>query len=76
MSDDLQQFHTRNLAADPQYAVARQWLDLGEAVMQLREGAKLTRGQLGESSWASKRKTSQWLRKKPRVRPLVCWKPR
>ena len=48
MSDDLQQFHTRNMAADPQYAVARQLLDLGEAVMQLREGAKLTRGQLGK----------------------------
>lgn len=46
MSDDLQQFHTRNMARDPQYAVARQLLDLGEAVMQLRESAKLTRGQL------------------------------
>ena len=48
MSDDLERFHTRNLAGDPQYAVARQSLDLGEAVAQLRESAKMTRGQLGK----------------------------
>jgi len=48
MSDDLQQFHERNLARDPQYAVARQLLDLGDAVKRLREGAKLTRGQFGK----------------------------
>ena len=47
MSDDLEQFHARNMASDPQYAVARQLLELGEAVTQLREGAKMTRGQLG-----------------------------
>ena len=46
MSDHLQQFHARNMAHDPQYAVARQLLDLGEALTQLRENAKLTRGQL------------------------------
>src|SRR5438105_6193648 len=48
MSDDLEQFHARNMAADPQYCVARQLLDLGEAVMQLRAGAGLSRGQLGK----------------------------
>lgn len=48
MSDDLEQFHARNMARDPQYAVARQLLELGEAVMQLREGVKMTRGQLGK----------------------------
>jgi DNA-binding XRE family transcriptional regulator len=48
MSDDLDQFHSRNMARDPQYAVARQLLELGDAVMQLREGAKMTRGQLGK----------------------------
>ena len=48
MSDDLEQFHARNMADDPQYAVARQLLELGEAVMQLRQSAKLTRGQLGK----------------------------
>jgi DNA-binding XRE family transcriptional regulator len=48
MSDDLEQFHARNMASDPQYAVARHLLELGEAVAQLREGAKLTRGQLGK----------------------------
>ncbi len=36
------------MAGDPQYAVARHLLELGEAVAQLREGAKLTRGQLGK----------------------------
>ena len=36
------------MAGDPQYAVARHLLELGEAVTQLREGAKLTRGQLGK----------------------------
>lgn len=48
MSDDLEQFHARNMSGDPQYAVARQLLDLGEAATQLREGAGLTRGQLGK----------------------------
>jgi hypothetical protein len=48
MNDDLQKFHDANTARDPQYAVARQLLDLGEAVMQLRESAKLTRGQLAK----------------------------
>jgi len=48
MSDDLAQFHARNMAGDPQYAVARQLLQLGEAVTQLREGATMTRGQLGK----------------------------
>ena len=48
MNDDLEQFHARNMASDPQYAVARHLLELGEAVTQLREGAKLTRGQLGK----------------------------
>jgi hypothetical protein len=47
MKDDLQQFHARNMANDPQYAVARQLLELGEAVTQLRESIKMTRGQLG-----------------------------
>ena len=35
------------MAADPHYAVARQLLDLGDAVARLREGAGLTRGELG-----------------------------
>lgn len=48
MSDHLQQFHDKNLARDPQYAVARQLLELGGAVMQLRESARLTRSQLGK----------------------------
>ena len=48
MSDDLEQFHARQMANDPQYAVARQLLELGEAVAQLREGAKMTRSQLGK----------------------------
>lgn len=48
MTDDLQRFHARNMAQDPQYAVAHQLFELGEAVMQLREGAKLTRAQLGK----------------------------
>jgi hypothetical protein len=46
--DDLQKFHERNIASDPQYAIARQLLDLGEAVARLREGAGMTRGQLGK----------------------------
>lgn len=46
--DDLQKFHEKNVASDPQYAIARQLLDLGEAVARLREGAGLTRGQLGK----------------------------
>ena len=36
------------MTRDPHYAVARQLLELGEAVMQLRQSAKLTRGQLGK----------------------------
>ena len=48
MSDDLQQFHARNMARDPQYAVARHLFELGEAVAHLRASAKLTRGQLGK----------------------------
>ena len=48
MSDDLEKFHARNMARDPQYAVARHLFELGEAVMQLREGAKMTRSQLGK----------------------------
>lgn len=32
---------------DPHYAIARQLLDLGEAVTQLRQQAGLTRSQLG-----------------------------
>ena len=48
MSDDLEQFHARNIAGDPQYAIARQLFELGDAVAQLRESARLTRGQLGK----------------------------
>ncbi len=48
MSDDLEQFHARQMANDPQYAVARQLLELGEAVSQLRQSANMTRGQLGK----------------------------
>lgn len=44
--DDLEKLHARNMANDPQYAVARQLLDLGEAVAQLRVRARLTRGEL------------------------------
>lgn len=36
------------MATDPQYAIARHLLDLGEAVAQLREQAKMTRGELGK----------------------------
>ena len=36
------------MASDPQYAVARHLLDLGEAVALLREEAKMTRGELGK----------------------------
>jgi transcriptional regulator with XRE-family HTH domain len=46
VKDDLQVFHERNMS-DPHYAIARQLLDLGEAVAQLREQAGLTRSQLG-----------------------------
>jgi DNA-binding XRE family transcriptional regulator len=48
MNDDLQQFHARNMASDRQYVVARQLLELGQAVAQLRQGAKITRSQLGK----------------------------
>ena len=36
------------MASDPQYAVASQLLELGEAVEQLRAHAQLTRGELGK----------------------------
>jgi transcriptional regulator with XRE-family HTH domain len=48
VKDDLQKFHEKNMATDPQYAIARHLLDLGEAVAQLREQAKMTRGELGK----------------------------
>ena len=46
MKDDLQKFHERNMA-DEQYAIARQLLDLGDAVARLREEQQMTRGELG-----------------------------
>jgi hypothetical protein len=48
MTDDLDKFHTRNLQSDPEYAVARELLDLGEALMRLRTAMGLTRAQLGK----------------------------
>jgi ribosome-binding protein aMBF1 (putative translation factor) len=48
VKDDLQKFHEANIATDPQYAIARQLLDLGEAVARLREERGLTRGELGK----------------------------
>lgn len=48
MKDDLQKFHERQMASDPQYAIARQLLDLGDAVSRLREEAGLTRDELGK----------------------------
>ena len=48
MKDDLAKFHDRNMAKDPQYAIARQLLDLGEAVARLREEAGLSRSELGK----------------------------
>jgi transcriptional regulator with XRE-family HTH domain len=48
MSDDVEQFHARNMTRDPQYTVARQLFELGEAVTHLRQSAKLTRGQLAK----------------------------
>ena len=48
VKDDLDKFHERNMASDPEYAIARQLLDLGEAVACLREKAGLTRGELGK----------------------------
>jgi DNA-binding XRE family transcriptional regulator len=48
VKDELEKFHEKNMASDPQYAVARQLLDLGEAVAQLRAHARLTRGELGK----------------------------
>jgi len=47
VKDDLQNLHDKNMASDPHYAIARQLLDLGEAVAQLREQAGLTRSGLG-----------------------------
>jgi ribosome-binding protein aMBF1 (putative translation factor) len=46
--DDLDKFHERNMESDPEYAIARQLLDLGEAVTCLREKGGLTRAQLGK----------------------------
>jgi ribosome-binding protein aMBF1 (putative translation factor) len=48
VKDDLQNFHEQNMATDPQYAIARQLLDLGEAVARLRHEAGLTRSALGK----------------------------
>jgi hypothetical protein len=48
VKDDLQRFHEKNMATDPQYAIARHLFDLGEAVALLREQAKMTRGELGK----------------------------
>ncbi len=48
MKDELQKFHEKNMSSDPQYAVARHLLDLGEAVALLRKEAKMTRGELGK----------------------------
>ena len=48
MNDDLQQFHARNMENDPQYAVARQLLELGEAVLRLRQAVRMTRGDLAK----------------------------
>ena len=36
------------MAGDPEYAIARQLLDLGEAVVRLREEARLSRSELGK----------------------------
>jgi DNA-binding XRE family transcriptional regulator len=47
VKDDLQIFHEQNMG-DPEYAIARQLLELGDAVCQLREEAGLTRGELGK----------------------------
>jgi hypothetical protein len=75
VKDDLQRFHEKNMATDPHYAIARHLLDLGEAVAQLREQAKMTRGQLGKRL-ASKRVISQsWKRKRP-ARLRGFWKQR
>jgi hypothetical protein len=46
--DDLQKFHDRNMTDDPEYAIARQLLDLGSAIACLREETGLTRGELGK----------------------------
>jgi DNA-binding XRE family transcriptional regulator len=46
VKDDLEIFHERSMS-DPHYAIARQLLELGDAVAQLREQAGLTRGKLG-----------------------------
>lgn len=48
MKDDLQRFHEKNMATDPEYAIARQLLDLGNAIACLREETGLTRGELGK----------------------------
>jgi hypothetical protein len=45
MSDDLQIFHERDWS-DLDNEIARQLVDLGNAVTWLREGAGLTRGEL------------------------------
>lgn len=41
VKDDLQKFHEQNMA-DEQYAIARQLLDLGDAVARLREERHMT----------------------------------
>lgn len=46
--DDLEKFHQKNMSGDLQGAIARQLLDLGEAVARLREGIGMTRGELGK----------------------------
>jgi transcriptional regulator with XRE-family HTH domain len=48
VKDDLQKFHEGNIATDSRYAIARQLLDLGDAVARLREERGLTRGELGK----------------------------
>jgi ribosome-binding protein aMBF1 (putative translation factor) len=48
VKDDLEKFHARNTANDPEYAIARQLLDLGQAVARLREQAGLSRSELGK----------------------------
>lgn len=48
VKDDLEKFHERKMASDPEHAIARQLLELGEAVACLREKAGLTCGELGK----------------------------
>jgi hypothetical protein len=55
VKDDLEEFHEQNMASDSEYAIARQLLDLGDAVARLREEAGLTRGELGKQLRVSER---------------------